>query len=328
VSQAAIAANQSTVPIFNPAYPNAPGGGGYGYGGWTNTTPAQGYLNGAANVTVANAQYQLTTQQARIVKEQANREMLATRQAANDQRDYETKKWFKENDPETIRQHQMERDLRRAMNDPPSVEIWSGDALNPIYRDIQHAEMANVRASPVPIEPWVLPHINLTTGTTTLQGVGVLKDLTKFDWPQILRREDYADDRKNIEEKMRQAVSQVKSGGQADVDLLDQLDGAMMGLQGKLESQVQDLTPTQYVRANRYVKEVRDSLKIFQDPMVKDYFNSKYEAKGDTVSQLVRNMMDQGLRFAPAATGDETAYTVLHRLMVTYDLRLQQYAAR
>jgi hypothetical protein len=327
-SRAATPSLQSTVPIFNPTYPNPSSVGGYGWGGGGWTTPTQGYLNGAANVTVANAQYLLTEQQARIVKEQANREMIATRQAANDQLDYETKKWFKENDPETIRQHQMARDLRRAMNDPPSVEIWSGDALNAIRRDIEHAETAGVRASPVGIDQSILPHINLTTGTTTLQGVGMLKNLTKWDWPQILRRADYKEDRKEIEDMMRKAVTQVKSSGEPDVDLLDMLDGAMLRLQGKLDSQVNDLTPSQYVRANRYVKEVRDSLKVFNDPMVKDYFNNTYEAKGDTVAELVRNMMDKGLRFAPAATGDETSYTVLHRLMVTYDLRLQQYASR
>ena len=92
-SQAAINNNKANVPIFNPAYPNPSGGGAVGpYGGYYGgvTTPAQGYMNGAANVTVANAQYQLTTQQARIVQQQANREMLATRRAANDERDYET----------------------------------------------------------------------------------------------------------------------------------------------------------------------------------------------------------------------------------------------
>jgi hypothetical protein len=328
-SQAAIASLQSTVPIFNPAYPNPSNGGGgyYPYGGGY-TTPTEGYLNGAANVTVANAQYQLTTQQARIVKEQANREMLATRRAAMDARDYETKKWFKENDPDTARIHAAERALRRAMNDPPSVEIWAGDSLNAIYADLRRAEQSGVRGPSVLIDPQILPHINLTTGTTTLQGVGMLKDLTKFDWPQIMRRSDFDDDRKGIEEMTRKAVGQVKTGGQVDVNLLDQLDSAMLGLQGKLESQVQELTPTQYVRANRYVKEIRDSLKIFQDPMVKDYFTNKYEAKGDTIAQLVQNMMGQGLRFAPAAPGDEPSYTILHTLMVTYETRLQQYAGR
>src|SRR5262245_44946381 len=42
---------------------------GYGLSG-PGTNPYYGYLSGAAEVTNANAQYQLTTQQARVVKQQ------------------------------------------------------------------------------------------------------------------------------------------------------------------------------------------------------------------------------------------------------------------
>ena len=50
----------------------------------------------------------------------------------------------------------------------------------------------------------------------------------------------------------------------------------------------------------------------------------RYE--GNTVAELVANMTGQGLRFAPAASGDEPSYTALHRAMVTYVFRLKQAA--
>ena len=43
-----------------------------------------------------------------------------------------------------------------------------------------------------------------------------------------------------------------------------------------------------------------------------------------TVAELVHNLSSQGLRFAPAASGDESSYTALHRALVTYAYRLRQ----
>src|SRR5205823_3833027 len=43
------------------------------------SSPMEGYLNGAANVTTANAQYQVTIQQARLLREQSYQASLETR---------------------------------------------------------------------------------------------------------------------------------------------------------------------------------------------------------------------------------------------------------
>ncbi len=90
----------------------------------------------------------------------------------------------------------------------------------------------------------------------------------------------------------------------------------------------QDMTPTQIVQSTRYLHELKDSLKVLQDPNVANYFNNKWQARGSTVAELVANMTSQGLRFAPAAAGDEPSYTSLHRAMVTYEDRLRQGGTR
>jgi hypothetical protein len=320
---------QSNVPIFNPAYPNAPnyGGGGWGggYSAYTGNN-ANGYLNGAANMTVANAQYNLTTQQARIVQQQADREMIATRRAASDERDYERDKWWKENDPDITRQKDIDRALRRALNDPPKLEIWSAIALNPILIDLQKAEAAGVRGPSVIIEPDMLPHIVLTDGTT-YDGAGVLKDLTKFNWPLPLRRMSFNEQRAKVEELTRKAIQQGRTEGIVTPELYDELDTAVFVMQGQLESQVGDLTPTQYVQGARYIKELRGSLKVLTNDNVKKYLGNAWVAKGDNVFDLIHNMTFQGLKFAPCVPGDETYYTVLHQLLVTYETRLHQYSA-
>jgi hypothetical protein len=110
-----------------------------------------GYLQGAADMTVANAQYQLTTQQARIVREQANREAIQTRRSTQDQVGYESVEWLNRIDPEQAREREAEQALRRNMFDPPSVEIWSGDALNALVRDLKNAQSLGDRGPAVPL---------------------------------------------------------------------------------------------------------------------------------------------------------------------------------
>jgi hypothetical protein len=81
------------------------------------------------------------------------------------------------------------------------------------------------------------------------------------------------------------------------------------------------------VQSQRYVRELKGSFKVLQDPNVANYF-SKYKAQGSSVDALVKNMSGQGLSFAPAAPGDEPSYTALHTDMVTYVTRLQQTSGR
>jgi hypothetical protein len=317
---------RSTVPIFNPAYPNAPGGWG-GWGGGSYGLGLGGYLQGAANLTVANAQYQLTTQQAKIVREQARREAIETRRATLQQQEYERNDWLRRIDPETQHQKDLDRALRRSMGDPPSSEIWAGIALNALLKDIQNAQTASVRAPGVPLDPEWLPHINVTTGVASTAGVGMLKDLTKFNWPLPLRKALFQKERAQIEEMTRQAVA-MAPGGNIDADLLDKLNEAVGDLEERIRIRAPDMTPTQVVQSTRYVHELKDSLRGLQDPNVANYFNGKWKAEGNTVAELVANMTGQGLKFAPATSGDEPTYTVLHRAMVTYVYRLKQVAGQ
>jgi hypothetical protein len=316
---------QSTLPLFNPAYPQA--AGGWGWVGWgPGTSGYYGYLAGAADVTIANAQYHLISQQARIIREQANREALLTRRATIEQQNWEREDWLRRYDPEVVRQRDQERALWRSLNDPPATEIWSGAALNDLVRDIQKAEAAGVRAAPVPVDPEMLARINLTSGTT-YAGAGLLKDPTRFNWPLALRRATYQTEREQIEELARTAVDRVTSN-RLDADLIANLDKAVEALTDHVQDSHLEMTPTQYIQALRYLRELKDSLKVLRDPKVANYFNSTWKARGVTVGELLQNMSAQGLTFGWATSGDESSYTALHRALVTYDYRLRQMGAR
>ncbi len=292
---------------------------GYGWGTQWMQNPYEGYMNGAANVTMANAQYQQTIQQAKLLREEARRSALQTRRAAIEERQYELSL---RPDPEKIRQEQMLKSLQRSRNNPPPVEIWSATALNDLLRDIQSAQTRGVSGPEVPLSPQVLQHINVTTGTT-YGGIGLLRDNGKLTWPYVLQQSYFDDQRRRLDELLPQAVKEAQSGP-VNPRLLNDIRAAQKDLERSLDAHVADLTPSEFTEASRYLRELKDSLRVLQQSDVAKYFRTAWTPKGSTVGELVQQMTREGLRFAPAVSGDEPYYTSLHRALVDYDMNVAQ----
>lgn len=311
-------------PVFNyRGYGYRPYGRGWGWGAtqWMQN-PYEGYLNGAANLTNANAQYQLTIQQAKQAQEEARRSALRTRRETIEERRYEMSLMP---DPEQIRQEQMMKSLQRSRNNPPLTDIWSGTALNDLLRSIQTARSSGANGPDVPLSPEVVQHINLTTGST-YGGTGLLKNGGKLSWPYILRQSTFATERGQLDQQIQMAVRQAQSGEVA-VELLNDIGASLKQLETAIDARVQDITPTQYVQATRYLRELKESYKVLQQSDVAKYFRPNWTAQGSTVGELIRQMTQQGLRFGPAVSGDESYYTSLHRSMVDYDIGINQLTA-
>lgn len=307
---------------YLPAVGGYGAGYGYGSGGYTNTTRAQGYLNGAANLTTANAQYELTIQQAKQQREEARRSALKTRKATIEERQYENQLMPSAED---IRQKDLKYNLQRSRNNPPLSEIWSGGALNDLLRGITDRQSRGATGPEVPLPPDMLRHINLTTGTT-YGGVGLLRDDGKLTWPAPLRKKDFDKQRNKLEGQFQKAVQQAHVG-QVDVDLLDNIGNTLNELQDNIDARVNDLTPGQFTQASRYARELKSGYQVLQQSDVPKYFQASRTATGSTVGDLIKQMTLQGLRFAPATSGGEPYYTSLHRLMVDYDIGVSQLSA-
>jgi hypothetical protein len=80
------------------------------------------------------------------------------------------------------------------------------------------------------------------------------------------------------------------------------------------------LTPSQFIQASRYARELKSGYQMLQQSDVAKYFRASRTPQGSTVGDLVNQMTKERLRFGPAISGDEPYYTSLHRLMVDYDL--------
>jgi hypothetical protein len=295
------------VPVFNPA--------GYVPAQIYNQGAYGGYLNGAANVTTANAQYQQTIQQAKITRQQAVQESLRTRRATIEERQYEQSL---QPDAEKVRQDLIARSIERSMNNPPLAEIWSGKALNAILTAVKTARTRGVTSGPmIPLTPDVVQHINVTGGTT-FAGIGIFKEGGKLTWPFALKQPLYKDERAKIDMLVTVAVQQAPSG-EVSVEVLNQLKTAVDQLADTVDgAAVQDMTPTDVVLSTRFVRDLRQGMKVLQSNDVAKYFSPKGTAQGRTVDELLGHMIDNGLTFAPAVSGDQQYYTVLHYNMVTY----------
>jgi hypothetical protein len=296
-------------PVGTPYYPTnvyAP-----------NYDPYGGYLQGGADIIRAQGDLQIQLQQAKITKEQAEQAKLDTRRKAFDQSLYERKRRpTAEDDREKAR---IER-MRRARNDPPLHEITSGYSLNTLLDSINKMHQQGISGPTVPLDPYLLTKINVTNGAG--QGnVGALRNGGKLQWPLKLRTSAYASERKRLDKLAADAYKQAAQG-MVEADTVVEMQNGVNRLLGQLKSNIKQIPFSDYVTMKRYLNELNKSITALEnDPNVGKYVSGQWSARGDTVSELVRNMISQGLRFAQATHGNENAYTALHSAMVEYYTR-------
>jgi hypothetical protein len=274
---------------------------------------AGGYLSGGASVINAQGNMMVQQQQAFQMKEQYHQMKIDTRRKQLDEQLYERAvKPTEEDDRERARLEQV----RRARNNPPPTEIWAGKALNELLLAIQQQQAKGVQGPNVPLQPNLLQHINVTGGQTG-GSIGLLRNGGKLDWPFTLRTSDYDSDRKNMDKLALAAYNQAGSG-QVDADTIQGMTNEVNTLMGQLKSNIDNISANDYIKAKRYLNDMNGTITALQDPNVANYVNRKWTAQGNNVAQLTQEMGQQGLRFAPATPGDESAYTSLHTRMVAY----------
>ncbi len=274
--------------------------------------PYGGYLRGAADVVNAQGQFLVNTQQAYLSREQVRQARLDNRRRNFDEYLYE-----RERRPtlEDERERSRLENVRRSRNDPPVTEIWSGKALNDLLLAIQQQQAKGLRGPAIPVEEDVLKNINVTSGASG--SLGLLRDNGQLHWPLELTRPEYEPERRRLDELAARAYKQAANGA-VDADTLREMANIVDSLQTRLRRSVADSSPSDYIKAKRYLNDLDSAIKVLEDPNVSKYANRTLAAKGGTVSDLVTGMSGQGLKFAPAVAGDEGAYVALHRAMASY----------
>ena len=109
-------------------------------------------------------------------------------------------RYEKENTPTQWQRQEEDRreQVKQARNNPPDTEIWSGGALNLLLEDVRIFEtQMGLRGAMIPLDPDLLKHISLGTGTATGSST-MLTNGGKLQWPPELDDPRFDEERKTI----------------------------------------------------------------------------------------------------------------------------------
>ncbi len=335
LAQAALAANPYLGTAALAAYDYGVSPGMYGYGGYDGyygyldpylyaANPYYGYLRGAADVTTANAQYQLIIQQARLERERANQEHLVTRRRIIEEAEWERGRIP---NPEKVREADIEAALNRARRDPPLTEVWSARSLNALLHQLEAEQGRGAKGPNIPLDEETLKSINLTPAGSRANA-GLLKDDGKLQWPRSLQDQEFTAARTRLSRLLEEAVQKLKFNPNTAVPagLVRDMQNDLAALNQRLDDRLNDLSPSQFIEARRYLNQVGDAVAALSDPKVGTYLNQSWAGKARNVAELVNYLARSGLRFAPATPGDEPAYTALYRALADFDAGLRELA--
>jgi hypothetical protein len=302
-----------TNPYANPGTSSASQNpyGSSGYSGYYET-PEGGLLRGTAELVNSQGKWLVSLQQASLLKEQTKQARIATRGKQFDEYVHE------QSQTPTFEANREAFDSQRliqSLNQASEGDILSGQALNVILADVAKTDDRAVRGPVAPLDNDVLQHVNLTSGRGA--NAGLLNKDGPLTWPAALLAEGPKADREHIDELIPRLRRQALSG-RVDAGTVKDMAVVSQRMRQELKADVKNLSAKQYTEASGFLKQMDDAVLVLSGPDAHTLV-SRQNAQGKDVAELARYMILQGLRFAPAAPGDEGAYAALHRALVAYD---------
>lgn len=327
---AAAMSSAASLPGYGASIGSSPYGGGNPYGGGfpyypTFMDPNYGYLSGAGQVINAQSTFMKSVQESNILKEQVKREKIENRRRVFEEWLYERERMPTAQDN---RERNQKLEYRRAI-DPPITELYSAKSLNDLMDHLKKLPANSLPAGAAfPLDEELLGKVNVTPGLIGSKGnSGLLRNNGKISWPLVLRGDDFKNDVDKLDELLPDAVKQATSKGEVGRNTVNDIIACVNKMQKHLASSIKDLPPAQHIEAKRFLNNLDDAVKVLGQPDVGNYFNRTYIAKGQNVQELIKYMMEKGLKFAPAVSGDEAAYNALHQALVAFDMASQNQLA-
>jgi hypothetical protein len=282
------------------------------YWGYT-YDPYGGLLRGAADLIRAQGDYL-------ILREKAIQERVNTQNLKRESRFKEIEQRYREQELRIeMREKAAERDrasaFKNALTDPSSTEIQSARALNLLLAEM-FKETNPGQGKSAPISAETLGYINTTCNKTGAGGNAGLLKRDVVPWSLLLLRKDFAPDRARIEDLLDQARKEIVKGGAA-TDTVTGLRKELTKLQARVDKENSaggkpDWYPDDYNQADRSLGALAEAVKILQREDASYHLNL---VQGKTVAEVVQYMKNNGLWFAPATTGGDRHYNILHRAL-------------
>ena len=250
-------------------YPNGIYGPGYGYG-----TGYGNYLQGVASVQDAYGNLGLQSEQARILREQAEQEKLVTKRKTFDELNYE-----RALTPPFVEKMEKTEALkvRRALGKLMPGEVTSGTALNTLLPYLTRlAQQSNHGAPRVPINQKMLKQINVSSGTTAT-GVGVLKDGGKVTWPFALR----GPAQEALDPLLEKSVA-LASQDRMTPALYTQITKSIENIYQNLRKQFQgeEIDGAAFLEGQHFVESLKDSVTLLKAPNASQVFHWRLRRPG------------------------------------------------
>ncbi len=161
---------------------------------------------------------------------------------------------------------------------------------------------------------------------------GLLKG-GSIPWPLLLKDSFFEGDRQRLEDLLITARDQaIGSPGGVDNDVIKGISDSRLRLEKLLLRFVHERRGAysgngignMYIDSYRFLKgSLPDFVKMVTQPDAKKYLLGEYSVHGKDIPELVRNMRDNGLRFAKPTPGSENSYTTMYQLLVNYSRALR-----
>lgn len=271
-------------------------------------------LQGVAAVTRASGGYLKDVQQARYMLEKARQERLVTARQR-----VEFEQWLESQRPTaaSIRAREYAVALNSARQGATENEITSARPLNILLASIQ---ASGNHGPEVAIAPAVTARLNLSGSTSA--NPGALRYGEKIRWPEALLEEEYDPARDRLTKNLRLATSELKNGEDLSVIVVREIRKDHKAMSDLLDRSAANVTPSRWCAARRFLRELNESINGLTGPNATKQYGDTWTAKGKSVGELVEHMTSQGLKFSPAAPGDEAAYRAVYNALRTYESRL------
>lgn len=292
--------------------PPPPYGSGYGWG-------SGGVLNGRANVIGATGNLALQNEQAYMMREQVNQEKFTTKKAALDFANYERMHKPTFVDDATRNKNLL---LQRVLVKPTEAEITSGRALNIIMPYLQSLTAQGIMGPPFPLDARMVSMLNVTSGSAA--SVGPLRNGGKVEWPMVLR----GPIQEKLDSLLPQAValaSQNKLTPQLYSDVLTEVANLSKDLKDRFGAEKID--GGAYLTGKRVLGPLEEAVRQLGQPGATRFLDGTLTARGRNVPELVMNMSRDGLTFAAATRGNESAYFATYRSFADYAAGAQNNSA-
>jgi hypothetical protein len=147
----------------------------------------------------------------------------------------------------------------------------------------------------------------------------------ELHWPLALQRELFKEPREKINALLRDAYKSAANGNKPDSSTISDLRHNYDKLKKSLSSNVDQLTPDEYIEANKYLNDVNRAIDALKSTSVGRLLDGSWKSKVHNVAELVQFMRENGLWFAAATPRDTAAYVSLYYALASFDRGMQRF---